>query len=271
MLKILTVVFILGLPFAVEAQFYLAPHFDYERSQLQGFDANDFFRSYNAYYGNNMAEPMDTLLPGEFSHPNWGGALRVFLGEQVAFTSGLLIAYGRARTRHSGRFRNGIVTQTDWEVRDLKFQYDIGICLGRALSLTTHLGGHVRNTIMDLGYVYQDGTYSLGNEYDILSVFKATTVTLDYGFGLALRLKSFYFPLTISFPSNAFSDEGLLTLVDFDERQIRWTDLPRDFETWANDPSNLDLETGFVRANSFRSMRIAIGIEYFLGSSANQR
>jgi len=80
-------------------------------------------------------------------------------------------------------------------------------------------------------------------------------------------LGRFYIPITISYPSNAFSDEGLLTLTDFDKSQARWTDIPRDFETWANDPANIDLDEGFVRAQSFRSTRISIGIEYILGKS----
>ena len=245
-------------------QVYLSLRADYEHTTLQGFDLNDFFRSYNAYYGVNMAQPFDTLGATELSHPAFGGALRFTSGGPVGFHTGLFVTYGTKAVQRQSRFVNDIVTQFDLEVRDLYFQYDVGLLLGGALSLNAHMAGRIRKNWGYLGYVYQDGTYSLGNEYDILSVYQATTVTLDLGGSVGLHLGRVYIPLSISFPTNFASDEGLLSFLDFDETQVRWSDLPRDYTTWANDPVNIDLDTGFVRARSFRALRVNLGLEISL-------
>ncbi|RMG61689.1 MAG: hypothetical protein D6722_19340 [Bacteroidetes bacterium] len=256
------------LPLSLSAQeggtFLLSLRAEYERGTLQAFDLNDFFRSYNAYYGANMAQPFDTLGATDLSHPAFGGALRWTYGQKVGFHTGLSMVYGRKEVQRTARYANGIVTQLDLEARDFTFQYDVGLLLGGTLSLNSHLAGRIRHSWGYLGYVYQDGTYSLGNEYDILSVYQATTVTLDVGGSIGLHLGRVYIPVGISYPTNFASDDGLLSFLDFDETQVRWSDLPRDYTTWANDPASIDLDTGFVRANSFRAVRLTIGLEISL-------
>lgn len=249
-----------------QSPFKLGFRFDYEASSLTpGHDMNDFYRSYNNYYSGVIPKPFDTISSGELSHTGWGGSIRYFgAGDQVAFQSGLIFTYGGKDIFREARFQNGIITRTDWRVNDLNTQVDVGILLWRKLTLATHMAARFRSTEIALGYFYQDGSYSLGNEYDILGVYRASTTTLDLGFSIGLNVKRFYLQMGMSYPTNAFSDEGLLTLLDYDERQIRWTDLPRDYETWVNDPANLDLDNGFVRARSLRSTRFNLGIEFFI-------
>ena len=250
--------------------FALIAHGDYERATFVDHDINDFFRSYNAYYGGNMKMPFDTLGSDASSHLNFGGGLRFFTEGAVGFSSGLLVTYGKGSTDNTAVFQNDITTQTDFAFRDWTLQFDLGINIKQFLFLHGHMTGRFRKTVMDLGYIYQDGSYSLGNEYDILGVYSASTNSLDVGASVGLRLGPVYIPLTISFPTNFASDDGLLTLVDFEKRQIRWGDLPRDFPTWVDDPANIDLDTGFVRARSLAAMRISLGIEIWLGGSAKK-
>lgn len=254
-------------PFSALAQspFKVGFRLDYEASTMPRNDMNDFFRSYNDYYAGNIPQTFDTIAAGELSHGGWGGSIRYFgNGDKVAFQSGLVITHGSKEVFREAVFRNGITTRADWKVKDLNVQYDIGMSLYKTLTLAGHMSGRFRFSEIAIGYFYQDGSYSLGDEYDILGVYSANTTTLDFGFSAGLKIKRLYLQLGVSYPTNAFSDDGLLTLLDYDERQIRWLDIPRDYRTWAEDPANIDLETGFVRANSLRATRINFGLEFFL-------
>ena len=242
--------------------FYLRA--DYESSRLYTFDFNDFYRSYNDYYSQNLAQPWDTLSPAVFSHPNFGAGFRLAPGEEAGIAGGLLITYGRSKHSQSSQFNNGITLKNDFIIRDLNVQTDWGFHWNQTVFLQGHMNARIRRPTAIMGYIYQDGSYSIGDEYDILGVYKTSTVTLDLGASLGVRLGRFFIPFSVIFPTNAFSDDGLLTIMDFEKRQIRWNDLPRDYKTWADDPANIDLDNGFVRAQSFRAVRFTLGIEYRL-------
>jgi hypothetical protein len=244
---------------------------DYTQASHQYNDFNDFFRSYNAYYGANMAQPFDTLAPTVFSHPNFGLGLRFTGGGIIAPTGGFFITYGRMTHAARAEYANGIQTAADFMVRDLNVVTELGLSIGRVLSLSAVMAGYFRRSVVDMAYIYQDGTYSLGNEYDLLSVHSASVTSLDFGAAAALRLGRFNFPVSITFPNQLISDEGLLTFLDYDERQIRWSDIPRDYATWADDPASIDLDEGFVRAESLRSLRITFGVEVFLFPQKNRK
>ncbi|MDP5170639.1 MAG: hypothetical protein NWR72_10365, partial [Bacteroidia bacterium] len=251
---------------AQESRVGLTIRADYGNYTMPEIDLNDFYRGYNAYYGSNMKVPFDTLSPTVFSHPNYGLGVRASIGDNVGLATGLFITRGNSRFSQQATFQNNIITQTDFDVTDWTCQIDVGVHLFHFLYLQGHMAGHFRNTQMDLGYFYQDGSYSIGNEYDILGVYTASTTTIDFGASAMIRVWKVIIPVSISFPSNMLSDGGLITLTDFDASRVRWTDLPRDYATWANDPANLDLDTGFVRAQSLQSVRINIGLEIYLHS-----
>lgn len=256
-----------GLPMICMGQgdiFSLTLRADYGRFTQPENDLNDFYRSYNEYYSSVLPAPFDTISHTEFSHPNVGAGIRYFTGEKVGFTSGLFMTYGRSRFSQQSVFRSNLTTETKFETRDWTLQYDLGIHIRRFLLIQGHLGGTFRKTVLDLGYIYQDGSYSIGNEYDILGVYIARTNTLDMGASVTLKLGRVLIPVSMTWPTPWISDDNLLTLVDFDKRQIRWKDLPRDFETWADDPPNIDLDNGFVRARSLRFTRFTVGLELML-------
>lgn len=256
----------MGVSSSIQAQSFSAVSFnlrgDYEYSKLYMFDINDFYRNYNAYYAGVIPQPFDTLNPTVFSHPNLGASVRFASGDPVGFYTGLSMVYGRTSFDQQAKFQNNLITNTGFNVADWNLQIDAGLIFFRVLTLEGLVAARSRKTFMEIGYTYQDGSYSVGNEYDILGVYQASTTTLDWGLAAGLRLGRLYIPVSISFPTNMLSDDGLLTLTDFDETQVRWSDLPRDYQTWANDPVNMDLETGFVRAQSFQSMRINVGVEF---------
>ncbi|MCB0736126.1 MAG: hypothetical protein KDC92_01340 [Bacteroidetes bacterium] len=263
---ILRVIFILGLLLANlvgNAQVLLSPRVDYENSTLLGNDINQFFDSYNSYYANSTTTFFEPISPGDFSHTNYGGAIRLNLGDPLAIFSGFSFTYGKGMATRQAIHANGLKAQTDFNIFDYVGQYDLGLRY-KIFVASAHMSGRYRKTRMNFGYFYQDGTYSIGNEYDILGVYEASTITLDYGFTVGIKWERFYFPVSWSYASNAFSDDGLLTLVDFEKRQIRWQDLPRDYGQWVADPAGLDPNSQLVRANSFRSNRINIGVEISL-------
>lgn len=248
------------LPSATFAQIGPFLRVDYTQARHQADDLNDFIRSYNAFYGSNMARPLQEISPTQFSHLNYGAGFRL----SYWFTTGLYLSYGTVDHRTTGEYQNGIQTRMDIGVRDLNLVYELGVSLWNVVTLQGVMAGYFRKSVVDVGYVYQDGTYSIGNEYDLLSVHQAWTTSLDLGWSVGLRLGRFHIPVTVTYPNQWISDEGLLTFLDYDERQIRWSDLPRDYATWAQDPANLDLDNGFVRAESLRSFRITVGLEVYL-------
>ncbi|MFY0672743.1 MAG: hypothetical protein JXQ87_05040 [Bacteroidia bacterium] len=246
-----------------QSPFKLGYRLDYEQSTMLNRDINRFFNSYNGYYGNNMDVPLDTINANATSHFNHGFSIRYFDNAKTSFFMGLEFFWGKNELERNGRFANGIQTQCDFLFKDFTFQTDVGFKAG-PLVLAGIMAGRVRQIEFDLGYIYQDGTYSLGNEYDVLSAHTSMHTTLDLGFSLGIKLKRFYISYQRTQPTNFASDNGLLTLLDFDERQIRWSDVPTDFEKWANDPANLKLENGFVRASSFATARNSFSIEFLI-------
>ncbi|MBR9921598.1 MAG: hypothetical protein GYB31_12235 [Bacteroidetes bacterium] len=237
---------------------------DYERSKMTGSDLNDFFNSYNAYYAGVIPQEFDTLSPHEFSHPAFGAGLRFLMGEgNIGFSSGLLGTYGYAKRTRNAVFQNDIETELAMRVRDLNIQFEVGMYFFQRVFIHGHITGRFRKTVADLGYYYQDGSYSLGDEYDILGVYSGLTTTVDLGGSVGLKLGPVYIPVSVSFPTQFASDDGLLTLIDYDVRQIRWTDLPRDYGQWVDDPVNMDPFNDFVRMNSLQSFRINIAVEYW--------
>jgi hypothetical protein len=265
MLRFISLVLLSILSFAAYSQspFKLGYRLDFEQSTMLGRDINRFINSYNAFYGANMAVPLDTINANATSHVHHGFSIRFIGEEKVSFFSGLELFWGRSTLDRNGRFANGIQTQCDFLFKDFTFQTDIGLRVG-PLVLAGVVAGRVRRTELDLGYYYQDGTYSMGNEYDILSAYTSTHTTIDYGYALGVKVKRFYFSFQQTWPTNLASDDGLLTLNDFDENQIRWSDLPTDFGQWVNDPANINLDNGFVRAGSFATSRKSFSIEFLI-------
>ncbi len=248
-------------------QFQLSLRLEYEASLLQGFDLNDFYRSHNDFHASSSSQFFDTLSATELSHPALGIGGRFTSGDDFGFSSGLFLTYGRKSVRREARFLTNIVTRTDLLTRDINLQFDVGFHVQRKFFLHAHMAGRFRKNVFDLGYIYPDGSFSLGNEYDILGVYQSNTTTLDVGGNLAFKIKKVYIPIGISFPLNFASDDGLLTLQDFDIRQARWPEVPRDYRQWATDPANLDPREGLVRSQSFQSVRLNIGIEYWFGGN----
>ncbi|MEL7531581.1 MAG: hypothetical protein AAFN10_09750 [Bacteroidota bacterium] len=250
-----------------DGQFQLSLRLEYEASLLQGFDLNDFYRSYNDYHSSFATQFFDTLAVTELSHPALGLGGRFTMGDDFGFSSGLFLTYGRKNIRREARFLTNIVTRTDLLTRDVNLQLDLGFHIQRKFFLHAHVAGRFRKNVFDLAYIYPDGSYSLGNEYDILGVYQSNTTTLDVGGNLAFKIKKIYIPIGISWPLNFASDEGILTLQDFDSRQARWPEVPRDFAQWTNDPANLDPVNDLVRSQSFQAIRLNIGIEYWFGAN----
>lgn len=238
---------------------------DYGSYRMPENDLNDFFRSYNDYYGASMKVPFDTLSATVFSHPSFGAGVRYASPGVVGFSTGLFVQFGRKAFTQQSQFQNDIITETSFLVKDYTYQIDVGFHVMSILFIHGLLAGHTRNATLDLGYYYQDGSYTLGNEYDILGVYSALNSTLDVGFGAMLKLGPVIIPVSISYPTNAFSDGGLISIMDFDTHRVRWNELPRDFRTWADDPVNMDLDNGFVRGETLNSVRINVGIEILLG------
>jgi hypothetical protein len=239
----------------------------YQLSNFNDFQLNEFFTSFNDYYGSNMEEPFLRYDERTLDMFNGGVGFRLGFGEKIGPSLGLLTTFGQKTVQRNARFQNQIVTQTDLRMRDWTVQFDAGLHFFGVLFVQGHIAGHFRRSVFTLGYVYQDGSYSLGNEYDILGVYKAPTTTIDVGGSLGLRLGPVFIPVSISYPTGFISDDGLLTLTDFEKRQARWSDLPRDFRQWVEDPANLDPDTQLVEARGFESVRINIGIEIWLGKN----
>lgn len=251
--------------FAQDHQVALTLRGDYESSQLTGFELNDFFQSYNAYYGVNMKQPFDTVATSGLSHAGWGMGMRFLSGDNAGFATGIFLTYGSKSIRNESIFANNLLTRTDFRVKDYNCQVDVGFHLKRFLLIQGHLSARVRESLFDLGYVYQDGSFSRGNEYDILGVYHGSTITLDVGASAGLKLGPVFIPVGISFPTNMVPDDGLSTMLDYDITRIRWNDLPRNYQMWADDPVNFDPFEDAVRTQSFRSVRINIGVEIWLG------
>jgi len=248
-----------------DSPFKLSLRLEYEASLLQGFDLNDFYRSYNDYHASFATQFFDTIRSTELSHPAIGLGFRFVKGDDFGFSGGLWGTYGRKKTLREARFLTNIVTRSDLLTRDVNLQLDAGFHIQQKFFLHGHIATRFRKTVLDLGYIYPDGSFSLGSEYDILGVYQANTTTLDAGLNLGFKIKDVYIPIGISWPLVNLSEEG--RLADLDERQKRWTDLPRDFAQWNNDPESIDPRTDLVSNQSFQAIRLNIGIEYWFGNN----
>lgn len=241
---------------------------DYEIAKFKEFQLNDFVRSFNSYYSGFLPQEMDTLTANSSSHFNFGIGGRFTTGgrKSAGFSGGILLLYGTRGNNYKAISQNNITTNMDVRYKDWTNQIDIGFHIRQIAFFHVHMAGRFRNTVIDLGYYYPDGTYSIGGEYDLLGIYSAKTSTLDFGGSIGFKLGPVYVPFTISFPSAFAQFEGV-SVTDYDIRQFRWPDLPRDFETWANNPENLSTENGFVRSNTFRTVRMSVAVEILLNKN----
>lgn len=270
--KYWTIILCFLLPQMVMAQskvnYSLAFRIDYESSRLLGDDLNDFFLSYNEYHASFTSLFFDTLRANDLSHFNFGVGSRIRVGEEMGFSGSALMTFGRRTIRRDAIFLTNITTRTDLQVNDLTLHFDGGIHYQHKYFAHMQIGMRSRRNVFDVGYIYADGSYSLGNEYDILGVYQSFTTTLDLGLNLGIRVKQFYIPIGISWPVVLFPEDRLY-LEDFDLAQDN-SQLPRDYAQWANNPATLDPATQLVRGESFRAMRINIGLEFWLDSKLNK-
>ncbi|MEL6653079.1 MAG: hypothetical protein AAFQ87_19925 [Bacteroidota bacterium] len=248
--------------------YYLSLRVDYEASRLLGDDLNDFYLSYNEYHASFTSLFFDTLRANELSHFNFGLGSRIATGEDIGFSGSAFLMLGRKTIRRDAIFLTNIVTRTDLQVNDLTLHFDGGIHYQRKYFAHLQVGMRSRRNTFDVGYIYADGSYSLGNEYDILGVYQSFTSTLDLGLNLGIKVKQFYIPIGISWPVVLFPEDRLY-LEDFDALQGN-NQLPRDYRQWANEPAGLDPATQLVRGESFRAMRINIGLEFWLDTKWNK-
>ncbi|MEL7340746.1 MAG: hypothetical protein AAGM67_09690, partial [Bacteroidota bacterium] len=240
--KYWTIILCFSLPLAAMAQskatYSLIVRGDFESSRLLGDYLNDFFLSYNDYHASFTSQFFDTLAPNDLSHFNFGLGARISSGEGIGFSGGTFLSFGRKTVRRDAAFLTNITTRTDLQVNDLTIQFEGGLHYQNQYFAHVQLGLRSRRNVFDVGYIYADGSYSLGSEYDILGVYESFTSTLDLGLNLGIKIKQLYIPLGISWPVVVFPEDRRW-LQDFDVVRT-YTQLPRDYRQWANDPDGLN-------------------------------
>ncbi|MBK7409641.1 MAG: hypothetical protein IPJ40_17300 [Saprospirales bacterium] len=160
----------------ISAQFTLGVGYE-----IDGFDAetgiNNFVRTYNGYFGNNLDEPLREM--GRFSMNGLFGSAGYRM-TSPGFTLGGIVTYGNSRYTNTSQLAIGLGQEHALRFNDLNFLFSGGPVLGKFLFLEGVLNIGLRHSTMEVATLYPDGSRSLSYEYDINGVYTTFTLVMKW-------------------------------------------------------------------------------------------
>lgn len=245
----------------------------YGHNTIDEAPLNQFFDSFNTFWGDQVAEPFETLDATAFAHMEYGGGLRaLFPSQGLGVTLATNAVFGRAEAKRQMRYVNGMGHDLEMHTRDIGWDFHLGLTLGKHLLASGIAEAYIRDLTYLMYTRFQNGSRSLGNVYKIAGVYTGTATTFDIGFGAGLKLGPLLFTAKWMFPMSNFPPgQEIVTLDDYDTDEFPPTDFPVNYELWATDPVQFAAEAAdgqevALLTDRMRGMRFTFGVELLLGA-----
>jgi hypothetical protein len=223
---------------------------------------NHFVSSYNTYYGQSIVEPYKEH-DGKVGDMAWKFNLILMDEEESGFVAAMSYSHNRTTQVNHSKLLSGFEQEYELIFKDHDITIDLGYSIGGLVFANFSTAFLFRNNQINYYTIIQDGTRSMGFEYDINGVYKTFTPSVELGTTLGLKLGRFFVPFRITWPIS-YMEEYQTSLLDFDANRYRQHDFPRDFGLFIQDTMGEQAETNTIYSSDFKGPRFSIGIEFAL-------
>lgn len=184
----------------------------------------------------------------------------------MGFSASTGFLWGRGRYAHQATWKNGVVNELYFRMRDVQWNMTSGLHVGGRFFLEFTTGGHFRKLYMEHATIYQDGSRSLSSEYKLNGLYSSLVSSFEWGWQAGVRFGPLMcFARGVKPMANFPPAKGLVTHQDYDASHYPPNDFPSDYGLYATDPVAFAEQNKGVKSDSFEGPRFTVGIEYNLG------
>ena len=241
---------------------------EYGHNTIDPVPLNDFFSSYEAFWGSRVAETWQPATAGMLAGPQARFGFRFVSAEEgMGMVAASNVLYGWARAKRDFTFTNN--TGHELIVQTNNYGWDFHLGLGnRQWYVVGLMTAHTRDLTLDLYTTLPDGSRTLSNLYKIAGVYTGLATTFDVGLGAGVSLGGWMLTAKLENPLANFPPARyLITTIDYEATDEVLAELPRDFALWATDPVAYaealipeDQEVA-VLTDHFSGLRVSVGVE----------
>ncbi|MBN8589190.1 MAG: hypothetical protein J0L94_12820 [Rhodothermia bacterium] len=230
----------------------------YGADRMDNANLNTFVSSFNAYYSTYIKakyEDFPAVLSGPMYRVGYRGSGLV--GSKIAVA--LHYQSGKHHVPRTALLGSGLKNEMNLDVvnRDVLVELGVG---GKRGFINALMQGQFRNSTITYYTVYQDGSRSIGYEFDINGYYEVSTPEIMAGVSAGLRLgKRVIIPIQVVFPV-WLPGGDTINMTDYDTSRYRSNDFPREFDFWVKDRLGVDQENALTQGD-FRGVRISVGLE----------
>ncbi len=267
--ELLKLFILLCLPSAIatrlpaQAALVIAPHIGVQTEKFDQSGLNSFFTSWNEFYTMGNGHAFDTI--NGFSQQGMDAGVNFIIYGDLDKSS-FFLSYGLFRNKstisRTSKIWSNRTNKLTLSFRDIEIPVQFGATIGRRAMIGMNFDFLFRKARLDFETIYQDGTKSIGNEFDLNGVYKISVPDLFFGPALALRFGKFSIPVSVTFPLKMFKNSDL-PLTDYDANRFRSTYFPNDFQVWRDDVLGENEENAIFQSE-LKGMKFMVGIEYRL-------
>lgn len=233
----------------------------YQASGTKTADLNRFVSSFNAYYHGVIPSPLSEYKMVQSHGYNVGGGYRYLNRERTTFSFFGGYAFASAFNRNSATFANGIGMDFAHKMRDHQIFLETGVGIKGVVFINACLDFMFRKTSLRSATVYQDGTKSIGGEYDINGMYTGTTNAFAPGISVGGRVWNFFLTGRVLYTLPFLKTP--LYLTDYSAWRYRSHNFPQDFGEFIADVDGSNQENG-INANNYNGLLIQLNLEFMI-------
>lgn len=241
-------------------------HVGYQASGINPGDLNTFAETFNAHYAGVIPVPLKSYSALPAHGFNAGVGYRLFNRERTGFSAYLGYAYAQAMHKNRAVFQNNLGYEFGLKLRDHYVHFEAGAGIKGRVFINACASFILRKTTMRSQTVYQDGTKSVGNEYDINGIYTGTTNAIAPGISVGGRIWHFFITGRALYSLPLFKSP--LYLTDYSVLRYRSHDFPKDYGVFNTDVTGMDQENG-LSANGFNGVVLQINLEFMIPIKKN--
>jgi hypothetical protein len=234
----------------------------YSLNTFQTENMNKLVNSFNDYYQVGLKKPFAGYDLGSMQGFNINIGYRYMKRETSGFSAYGGYMFGYSHNFNSVKIWNNTGYDMEMAFKCHDFLFEGGYQIKGKVFMHGFVGIGIRDIQVQMWKVYQDGSRSMGYEYDINGWYKTNSFSAQFGASLGFRVWHFFFPLRVGYEVPFFKD-NTLQLTDFDVNRFRSHNLPNDYSLWlvsniSNDDNNR------IPENDFMGLRIHFGVEFMI-------
>lgn len=240
-----------------------------DRLNLEPF--NQFFTSFNKAVGVNLKSGFQPIPANAIQTHGFRGGL-FYTGKDDRGLHTRLYLQTRANKRFIREltFASNLKNEIVIDVKNNDFVFDVGYA-GKNIILTASMAAMLRALNVEYATIYQDGSRSLSNEYDLNGFYELYASNVMLGGSLAFRFGRVLIPIHVLFPTQIVPDLDDVKLLDYSVSRYRANEFPVDYPAWVTnkipttEAERLAKDANSIPETALQGMRIIVGVEFLIG------